>query len=179
MVRGRRAGSVGAQSALGRRAATDEVLRTVLGHLADRVATRLRAARRAGRTVTVRVRFAGLRAVTRSATLPRPVSATLTLADVAVELARAALDDHPGEREVSLLAVSVANLVPEPALQLELPLGLPDEARRSGTPAGSARGAVDRAVDGVRARFGRDAVGFAGVVLRRRARGAGRLPGAR
>lgn len=162
---GRRAGSVGAQSALGRRLATDELLRSVLGHLADRVGTRLRAAGRAGRTVTVRVRLSGLRSVTRSATLARPVAATLTLADVAVELARSALDDHPAEREVSLLAVSVSNLVPEPALQLELPLGLPDEPHRPGTPAGSARWAADRAVDGVRARFGRDAVGFAGVVL--------------
>src|SRR5579885_1469221 len=52
-----RAGSVGAQSALGRKPATPVLLRTVLGYLADRVATRLRAAGRAGRTVTVRVRF--------------------------------------------------------------------------------------------------------------------------
>ena len=41
-----------------------------LGFLADRVAGRLRAAGRAGRTVTVRVRFTGLRSVTRSVTLP-------------------------------------------------------------------------------------------------------------
>src|SRR5690606_37421791 len=38
----RRASSVGAQSALGRREATEEVLRVTLGYLADRVATRLR-----------------------------------------------------------------------------------------------------------------------------------------
>src|SRR5579885_1269464 len=86
----RRAHSVGAQSALGRRTATVALLRAVLGHLADRVATRLRAAGRAGRTITVRVRFAGMRAVTRSVTLPSPVSATLTLTDIAVDLARAA-----------------------------------------------------------------------------------------
>ena len=41
-----RAGSVGAQSALGRRQPTPELLRAVLGHLADRVARRLRAAHR-------------------------------------------------------------------------------------------------------------------------------------
>jgi DNA polymerase-4 len=63
-----RAGSVGAQSALGRRVPTDELLGAVLGHLADRVASRLRAKQRAGRTVTVRVRFAGMKAVTRSHT---------------------------------------------------------------------------------------------------------------
>src|SRR5438874_2175707 len=53
----RTARSVGAQSALGRRPATPELLRTVFGYLVDRVAGRLRAAGLAGRTVTVRVRF--------------------------------------------------------------------------------------------------------------------------
>ena len=56
-----RASSVGAQSAFGRREPTPDVIRPVLGHLADRVAGRLRAKRRAGRTVTVRVRFADMR----------------------------------------------------------------------------------------------------------------------
>jgi DNA polymerase-4 len=161
----RRARSVGAQSALGRRLATPELLRAALGHLSDRVATRMRAGRRAGRTVTVRVRFAGMRSVTRSLTLPVPVSTTLTLTDLSVELALAALADHPREREISLVAVSVSNLVEEGALQLELPLGLGDDTHRPGTAAGSARWAVDRAIDSVRERFGRTAVGFAGVTL--------------
>ena len=65
----RPARSVGAQSALGRRPPTDDVLRAALAHLADRVATRLRRGELAGRTVTVRVRFVGMRSVTRSATL--------------------------------------------------------------------------------------------------------------
>ena len=59
-----RAGSVGAQSAFRRREPDDDLLRTVMGHLADRVASRLRGKQRAGRTVTVRVRFAGMMAVT-------------------------------------------------------------------------------------------------------------------
>ena len=71
-----RAGSVGAQSAFGRRFPTDEVLAAVLGHLADRVASRLRAKRRAGRTVTVRVRFTNMKATTRSRTSPDPVATT-------------------------------------------------------------------------------------------------------
>jgi len=161
----RRAHSVGAQSAFGRRTATVALLRAVLGHLADRVATRLRAAGRAGRTITVRVRFAGMRAVTRSVTLPSPVSATLTLTDIAVDLARAALADHPSERDITLLAVSVSNVRDEPALQLELPLGLADQRERPGAPAGAARWAIDRAVDTVRDRFGRDAVGYAAVTF--------------
>ncbi len=162
----RRPRSLGAQSALGRRVTTEGLLRAALGHLADRVATRLRANALAGRTITVRVRFTGLRSVTRSMTLPRATSTTLTLTELSVRLAEAALADHPAEREVTLLAVSVSNLVAEPALQLEMPLSVDTEAHHPGTPAGSARWAVDRAMDQVRARFGRGALGYAAVVFR-------------
>ena len=72
---GRAAASVGAQAALGSRDAEPEFVRTTLAYLADRVAARLRAAGLAGRTVTARVRFPGLRSVTRSRTLPMAVSA--------------------------------------------------------------------------------------------------------
>ena len=161
----RRAGSVGAQYALGRRQATLDVLRSALGYLADRVAGRLRKAGSAGRTITVRVRFNDLRSVTRSVTLPVPISATLTLTEIAIELASSALTDHPGEREITLLAVSVSQLVDEFVLQLELPLGLDDDRHRPGTAAGSARWALDRALDAIRARFGRDAAGYARVML--------------
>jgi DNA polymerase-4 len=160
----RRASSVGAQSALGRRAATPTLVRTTIGYLADRVATRLRAAGRAGRTVTVRVRFTGMRSVTRSVTLPAPISATLTLTDVGVELVHSALVDHADEREITLLAISVSNLIDERALQLELPLDLGDR-HRPGTIGGSARWAIDRAMDRVRERFGRAAVGYAAVAM--------------
>lgn len=166
----RRASSVGAQSALGRRRASVDLVRSTLGHLCDRVASRLRVARRAGRTITVRVRFPGPRSVTRSITLAVAISTTRTLTEVAVELVEVALGDHAGEREITLLAVSVSNLVAEPALQLELPLGLGDEAHRPGTTSASARWAVDRSMDVVRSRFGRDAVGYARAAF---ARGAG------
>jgi DNA polymerase IV len=162
----RRAGSVGAQSALGRRVATEQLLRATLGFLADRVATRLRANARAGRTITVRVRFTGLRSVTRSVTLPWAISTTRTLTELSVGLANAALADHPDEREITLLAISVSNLVAESAVQLELPLGVDDEPHRPGTAAGSARWALDRTMDKVRARFGRGALGHAAVVFR-------------
>jgi DNA polymerase-4 len=167
----RRASSVGAQSALGRRPATPVLLRTTLGYLADRVAGRLRAAGRAGRTVTVRVRFPGLRSVTRSLTVPVGISATLTLTELATELAATALTDHPEERDITLLAVSVSKLVEEPALQLELPLGL-GERWRSGSTTGSNRWALDRSVDSIRARFGRDSVGYATILFS----GEGRVP---
>ena len=159
-----RAGSVGAQSAFGRRDVTPELIRSVLGHLADRVAGRLRAKHRAGRTVTVRVRFASMRAITRSYTGRHAVSTTLTLTEIAERLVYRALADHPDQYQISLLAISVSNLADQPVLQLELPL-LPDEAERPGSRTGSARWAVDHSIDAVRRRFGRSAVGYASVVL--------------
>ena len=159
-----RASSVGAQSAFRRRAPDDEMIRQVLGHLADRVAGRLRAKQRAGRTVTVRVRFGSMRAVTRSRTFAQPLAATLTLAELAVELVGIAVADHADEREISLLAISVSHLVDQPVLQLELPV-LPDDPGRAGSQIGAARWAVDHSIDAVRRRFGRTAVGYASVAL--------------
>ncbi|MDQ2726706.1 MAG: DNA polymerase IV [Actinomycetota bacterium] len=163
----RRSSSVGAQSAFGRRDADPRLVHATLAYLADRVASRLRATRRAGRTITVRVRFTGRRAMTRSTTLAVAISGTSTLTAVAAELAGTALADHPSERQITLLAVSVANLINEPALQLELPfeLGLASNRPRPGTPPGAARWGLDRSVDAIRARFGRDAIGYAEVVL--------------
>lgn len=156
-----RARSVGAQSALGRRAPSEHVFKPVLRHLADRVASRLRAKSLAGRTITVRVRFANMRAVSRSLTLDAPISATTMVAEIAEELVRAALADHPSEKIITLVSVSVSHLRLEPAIQLDLPLGLPDDHRRPGTRQGFARWSADRAIDAVRERFGREAVGYA------------------
>ena len=161
----RRAHSAGAQSALGRKPAQEQEFRPTLRHLADRVASRLRAKSRPGRTVTVRVRFADLRAVTRSVTLDTPISATATLAEIAEELVRTALADHPDEKTISLLAISVSQLERRWDVQLELPLGLADDKRRPGTRRGMARWTADRAIDMIRDRFGWEAVGYGSVVL--------------
>ncbi|MPV35840.1 DNA polymerase IV [Georgenia subflava] len=154
-----RARSVGAQSALGRRRPTPELVRAVLSHLAERVASRLRAKGRAGRTVTVRVRFAGMRSVTRSHTLPGPVSTTLTLTEVAERLVWHAIGKEDSSVEITLLAVAVSNLTWQQAVQLELPLQ-PEDPWRPGSATGSARWALDRSMDAVRTRYGRDAVGY-------------------
>lgn len=162
---GHRARSAGAQAALGAKPATPAVVRPTLRHLADRIGARLRRKRLAGRTVTVRVRFADLRAVTRAVTLGVPVSATAILAEIAADLVFGALADHPDEATISLLAISVAQLERDPAVQLELPLGLGDEARRPGSRRGLARGRADRAIDSIRERYGWDAVDYASVAL--------------
>src|SRR5271169_3552634 len=150
----RRTGSAGAQSAIGRRPAEERVFRPTLIHLADRIGTRLRAKSRPGRTVTVRVRFANLNSATRSVTLAAPISATVILAEIAEQLVRAVLADHPDEKTISLLAISVSHLEEHWDVQLELPLGLRYEARRPGTKKGMARRAADCAVDRIRDRFG-------------------------
>jgi DNA polymerase-4 len=161
----RRARSAGAQSAIGKKPAEQRVFRLTLRHLADRVGTRLRASSRLGRTVSVRVRFADLRSVTHSVTLPEPISATATLAEIAEDLVRDVLANHPDEQTISLLAISVSNLESQSIVQLELPFGLADEGRRPGTKKGRARGMVDHAVDAIRGRFGWEAVGYGSVAL--------------
>jgi DNA polymerase IV len=157
---GRRAHSAGAQSALGRQPATERVFKPTLHHLADRIGARLRAKSLAGRTITVRVRFADLRAVTRSLTLPAPISATRAPAETAEDLVRAALGDHPDEKTISLLAISISHLEKQSVVQLELPIARSDEGRRPGTSKGVARARADQAIDAIRTRFGGQAVDY-------------------
>ena len=161
----RRARSAGAQSALGKKPAEELVLMPALRLLADRVASRLRAKYRPGRTVAVRVRFGDLRSVTRSVTLDAPISATVVLAEIAEELVRKVLAQHPDEKTVSLVAISVSQLQKLWDVQLELPLGLEDEERRPGSKRGMARWMADRAIDMIRDRFGREAIGYGSATL--------------
>jgi DNA polymerase-4 len=115
--------------------------------------------------VTVRVRFADLRSVTRSVTLDAPISATVILAEIAEELVRAALREHPEERTISLLAISASQLAQASDMQLDLPLELTDEGRRPGARRGIARFRADRAIDRIRDRFGWEAVSYGSVAI--------------
>ena len=161
----RRARSAGAQSALGIKAAEERVFRPVLRHLADRIGARLRAKSLSGRTVTIRVRFADLRAVTRSVTFDTPISATTALAEIAEGLVRAVLAQCPHEAKISLLGIRMSHLTKDSDSQLALPLGLDDYGRRHGSERGVVRCAADRAVDTIRERFGWEAIGYGSVVL--------------
>jgi DNA polymerase-4 len=161
----RRAHSAGAQSALGRKPAQEEVYRPVLVHLAERIAARLRAKDRPGGPRTVRGRVADIRAGTRARTLAAPIAATTALAETAVDLVRGVLRDHPQERTISLVAISVSHLGADTAPQLELPFHLSDDGRVPGTRKGMARLRADRALDAIRQRFGKEVVGYGSGTL--------------
>jgi DNA polymerase-4 len=120
-----------------------------LVRLSDAVASRLRRHAVAGRTVTLKVRFAGFRTITRSVTNPDPVStATQLLAAVRPLLHQLDISDG-----VRLLGVSVTNLA-EPSQQLSL---LDDTAADHRAAA---------AIDEIRERFGASAIGPASTVTR-------------
>ena len=159
----RRATSAGAQSALGRKPAERRVFQPALRHLADRIGARLRARSLCGRTITVRVRFADLRAVTRSVTFTTPTAATRDLADIAEVLVRAVLARYPNESEITLLGIRVSHLTKNADGQLDLPLGL--DPHRPGGQRLVTRAAADGAIDTIRDRFGWEAIGYGSVVL--------------
>ncbi|GAA0802173.1 DNA polymerase IV [Spirilliplanes yamanashiensis] len=142
---GKRRGSMGAQSALGRGRRTPEAIEAVLAGLVDRVGKRMRKAGRAGRTVTLRLRFDDFTRATRSHTLPRPTDSTRTLLTVARALLRAA-GPLIAVQGCTLVGVSIGNLDDDGAVQLELPF-----ARDSGPD-------LDVALDAVRDRFGSSSV---------------------
>ncbi len=137
-----------------------DALERELVRMGDRVAARLRAANRVGRTVVLKARYKDFRTVTRSRTLPAGTDLAVVVSNTAIELLRA-LDVGEGLR---LLGVSVQ--------QLDVPSdGLGQEQLSFGTPHDSGDGAarhdredLERAIDRVRARFGDDAVGPATLV---------------
>ncbi len=162
----RRARSVGSQSTFGRDVTDPDTYRRVLATIADRVAARLRAKHRAGRTITVRIRFSDFQSITRSTTLRAPVATTGALYDVSCELLARGLA-VAGGRGVRLLGISVSGLRVDPHVQLELPLpGLDGGAlRRAGSPRELERIRLDSNIDALRDRFGRDSVAHASVLL--------------
>ena len=87
--------------------------------LADGVASRLRAARHAARTVQLKVRFGDFRTITRSRTLPEPTDLAADIAGVARELLRA-LDVAGGVRLLGVSAQQLVRLTPEPGDQGQL-----------------------------------------------------------
>lgn len=142
---GRRRRSIGSQCALGWRPKTAADIDAVLVGIVDRVARRMRAAGRVGRTAVLRLRFDDFSRTTRSHTMPRATSHTDTiLAAVRVLLAEA----RPliEARGITMVGVAVTNLDGDGYVQLALPFD-----RHSGT-------ALDAALDVVKTRFGSSSV---------------------
>ena len=121
-----------------------ELRRTLRVH-AERVGADLRGQGRRARTVTLKLRWSDFTTLTRSRTVEQPVQLTDELAAIGRELLDELLT-RESLRPVRLIGLGATNLV-EDAVQL----GFDGEvARRAGS--------VDRALDGIRDRYGGGAV---------------------
>jgi DNA polymerase IV len=142
---GRRRRSMGAQRSLGRTRRSPEALDAIVIALVDRLARRLRAARRVCRTVVLRMRFDDFSRATRSHTLAEATAQTQTILATARGLLAAATPTI--ERQgLTLIGVALSNLDDDGAIQLALPF----ERNRTT--------ALDLTLDQVRERFGPDAI---------------------
>jgi DNA polymerase-4 len=159
VVTGKRRGSIGSQSAMGRGPKTVETIDALLLGIVDRVTRRMRNAERGGRTVTLRFRYDDFTRATRARSLAHPTAATEPIADVAMSI----LHSERGTIEskgLTLLGLSVGNLssIPPDARgveQMVLPFGRKD------------RSLLDGALDDLRRRFGNKALTRASLLGRR------------
>jgi DNA polymerase IV len=135
--------SMGTQHALGRRRRSADELDAVLVAIVDRIARRLRAARRVCRTVVLRLRFDDFTRATRSHTLPHATQQTEPILATARGLL-ATVGPMIERLGLTLLGISLTNL--EDAADVQLVLAF--ERRR----------ALDEALDSVRDRFGTTAI---------------------
>ncbi len=124
-------------------------LRRYLARQADAVAVRLRAGGIAGRTVTLKVRFADFSTVTRSHTRADPTDVAAEILETADDLL-AGLDPTPGVR---LLGVGVSGLQDASVRQLRFE-DLSTRTRRQ----------AERTVDEIRNRFGKEIIGPGGAL---------------
>jgi len=141
----RRRRSIGSQRALGRGPRSMAEIDAVLVGIVDRVARRMRAARRACRTVVLRLRFDDFSRATRSQTLPRATTQTPAILATARVLLQGAqpLIERQG---ITLLGLSLSNLEDSNPAQLMLPV---EDARAR---------ALDATLDAVRDRYGTQAI---------------------
>jgi DNA polymerase-4 len=133
---------------------TDEVWNEVV-RLSDGVAWRLRQRGLGARTITLKIRFSSFTTITRSVTLPTPVSSAPAIAE-AVRPLLAAVDPSPGVR---LVGVSGSNLGTAVAEQPGLFDDLDD-----GSVAPAAWDTASSALDDIRGRFGAAAIAPASTI---------------
>ena len=119
-------------------------IRSEFRRLADRLGSRLRRAGLSGRTVTIKVRTPDFKTVTRSVTSPDPTNVDRDLFLTALDLFDGIDKDS---RPVRLLGIAVSQLAET------------SDATQLVTDRDVRWSEVDRAVDAIRERFGRDSVG--------------------
>jgi DNA polymerase-4 len=141
--------SVGSEETFAHDIDEEEALAREVLRCATRVGRRLREAGLAGRTVTLKLRYADFKTITRARTLPDPTDVDAEIHRVAAELLRRL---RLGRAPVRLVGVTVSNLS-DAAAPTQLRLG----PERPGWEA------AVRAADAVRARFGDGALDLASL----------------
>jgi DNA polymerase-4 len=137
--------SIGSQHALGLRRASPAEIETDLLAIVDRVSRRLRAARRVGRTVVLRLRFGDYSRATRSHTLRHPTAQTRPILAAARSLLATA-QPLIERRGLTLIGVTISNLENDLPLQLLLPFDTDNGEL------------LDAALDEIRTRYGPTAI---------------------
>jgi DNA polymerase-4 len=137
--------SIGADETFGRDTDDREVILREVLRLSAKVAGRMRAARVAGRTVTLKVRFADFTTITRSKTMSEATDVTQEIYQTAADLFTAL---GLQRARLRLVGVRVEGLVPRSKVQRQLMIG----AREHGW------SEADRAIDKAALRFGSSAV---------------------
>lgn len=127
---------------------TQEDIHIGLTLLCDQVGTRLRRQSLYGTTLQVQIKDPEFRVISRQRKLENPTNSTQELLSAAEELVRSV---WPKGKPIRLLTVTAANLTADGTMQMSL---LSDPAERE------KRAKLDRAMDAVREKYGRDAVRF-------------------
>ncbi|MFC6694391.1 hypothetical protein [Nocardioides daphniae] len=137
--------SMGADRTFDRDTDDPDVVVTEMLRLSAKVAGRMRSAGVAGRTVTIRVRFAGFTTITRSRTLTEATDVTVEVHRVAVMLFRAL---GLQRARIRLVGVRVEGLVPREQVHRQMQLGEREHGWSD----------AERAMDRATRRFGSSAV---------------------
>ncbi len=142
VIPAQQAKSIGNETTFAEDISDDFQLRSILDHLADKVARRLRQHDFLARSITLKARFLDFRTVTRSVSLSRPTDSTVVIRDTARHLLTDKLDRNG--RALRLIGLTVSGLTAADADQAEL---FPD-------PVQIRNRKIDQLTDRVHGRFG-------------------------
>lgn len=140
-----------------------ESLNRELVRLADAVAGRLRSADATAKTVTIKVRFGDFSTVTRSTTLPEPTGNGVEIARIAKKML-ALLDVSVGVRLIGVGTTGIGDDAPRQLTLGDMGGGAgfgsgADDLSDAGVSDGESWHSADQAIDEIRAKFGKAAIG--------------------